>query len=423
MNLARLCTTGILCLLVACASRPVPYQTGTPPAPGVTAGEEIALLDAATEKVVAYMTPDGWVHLVAITTSGDACYIAVSGHGVERRETLGGDHRYGYYNNLAIAADGMGRLHVAIRDEHWILEQGNWTQAGSNPCSLLARSADSLVCAHVVEGSELGTTAEWGITGFGGGPAGIIIPYRVHPDKLALASLSDGAWSYRAVIEQPSHYSVKLENYDNGILAGDAHGLVYAFYRGSYDSGVSTRYAVLPLTAAVAPSVEWRRSDGLTMQLANFSNTPVVLPQDWYVPFGGLTFAVDPQTGMGVFFAMHSDSFASTTEGIVEIRGDIFSPPTLTPFKDSTAKKLAPAGQDRFHALVALGKSLLYLNYRHDGWSGPTRLGEFGTPSLFLIDDASIQLASDGRNDALAIWPKREGKLVGRWVTAEEPLH
>lgn len=53
-------------------------------------------------------------------------------------------------------------------------------------------------------------------------------------------------------------------------------------------------------------------------------------------------------------------------------------------------------------------------------WSGPTRTGEFGTPSLFLIGDSSIQLASDGRSQALAIWPKREGKLAGRWITLDD---
>ena len=417
---ARLCAVGLLVLLGACASTPTPFESGTPPVPGVLAGEEIELLDDATEKVTAYMTPDGWVHLVAITAGGEAYHVAVSERGVEHRETLGGDHRYGYYNNLAIADDSLGRLHVAIKDEHWVFDQGSWKLAGNNRCSLLARYADSLACAHVVDGSELGTAAQWGITGFGGGPAGIIIPYRIRPDKLLLASLAEGEWSYRAVIEHPSPYSVKLENDSDGILAGDANGLVYVFYRGSYGSGTSTRYAVVPLAAKVEPTVEWRQPDGQTVKLADFSNVPVALPQDWYVPLGSLTFAVDPQAGVGAFIAMHSGGFSGATEGIVEIRDGIFSQPALIPLKGSKPKKLAPAGQERFHALVALNKSLLYLNYRAGGWSGPTRIGEFGTPSLFLIDDSSIQLASDGRSRALAIWPKREGKLVGRWITLDD---
>ena len=94
-NPARLCAAGFLLLLGACASKPMLYQAGTPAVPGITAGEEIVLLDAATEKVVAHMTPDGWVHLVAITASGDARHVAVSGRGVERSETFGRDHRYG----------------------------------------------------------------------------------------------------------------------------------------------------------------------------------------------------------------------------------------------------------------------------------------------------------------------------------------
>ena len=133
---------------------------------------------------------------------------------------------------------------------------------------------------------------------------------------------------------------------------------------------------------------------------------------------------MDPLTGIGVFFARQSvGGFGSWSDGIVEIREGFFSQPTLLPFKDTKPQKIAPAGQERFHVLVAFNKSLLYMSYHAKGWSGPTRIGEFGTPSLFLNDDSSIQLASNGKNRVLAIWPKREGRLVGRWITLDDMPH
>ena len=61
------------------------------PVLGVDLGDEISLLDEATEKVVSYMTSDGRIHLVAIIAKGEAYYIVVSERGVEREETFGGD--------------------------------------------------------------------------------------------------------------------------------------------------------------------------------------------------------------------------------------------------------------------------------------------------------------------------------------------
>ena len=35
----------------------------------------------------------------------------------------------------------------------------------------------------------------------------------------------------------------------------------------------------------------------------------------------------------------------------------------------------------RFHALFTLANRLIYLSYGAQGWSQPTRAGEFGTPA------------------------------------------
>ncbi len=419
IELPHICAIAVLVLLASCTGRPAPNNIGLLPAPDIEVGEEINLLDEATEKVVAHMTPNGWVHLVAITAKGSAYHVVVSTRGVEHRAKFGGDRHYGYYHNLAIVDDGQGGLHVAIKDEHWIYNLATWYLAGNNQCSLLARSGNSLACVVNVSGGELETPAQYGITGFGGFGAGVIIPYRIRPTKLVLGRFSEGEWSYRAVIDSRMPYFVNLETRDGGVLASDAFGFAHILYRAHSGSSSHVRYATMSLTGEFAPVIEWHRSGGQLLKLADVESVPVDLPPQWFVPFDGLTFAVDPLKRKGVFFARDSSysGFTSWIDGVVEVSAGGFSEPRLLPFSGSKPRELAPAGDERFHVLVTLGKKLLYLGYQVNGWSGPVRIGEFGTASIFRIGSSSIQLASDGRSQALAIWPKRDRSLAGRWVT------
>lgn len=408
-GVGRLCMIGVFLLLGACASGPRVEDIGSVSPPGVRVGNEMVLLDSATEKVVSHMTPDGRVHLVAITARNDAYHVVVAAQGVERKEQIGAG-RYGYRDNLAITDDAQGRLHVALKDEHWILDKGAWRLAGGNACSLLARAGDSMACVVDVSGSELGTRAQWGVSLFGGQGAGILIPYRIRPSKLVLAKAVGDDWSYRGVLDFHLSYLVNLANNDGDTLAGDDSGTFHLIFR-AHENGYDTRYGTLTLEEATAPDIEWRRPDGQAILLANLNSVPARPGPGWYVPYGTLALAVDPRTGTALFFARSGLSDAG-----VAVRGGVFGQPVPLPLEALTQKKLAPAGDERFHAIVAVQRHLFYLAYREDGWSEPAALGESGTPSLFLIGDSSIQIASDGRRRALAIWPKREGDLVGRWI-------
>ncbi|HEX5676009.1 MAG TPA: hypothetical protein VFX83_11535, partial [Azonexus sp.] len=399
---------GTFLLLGACASDPK-EEIGSMPPPGVHFGNEIVLLDSATEKVVSRMTPDGRVHLIAITAGNDAYHVVVSAQGVERRERIG-DRRYGYYQNLAIADDAQGRLHVALKDEHWILDKGAWRLAGTQACALLARAGDALGCVTHVNGSELGTQAQWGASLIGGLGAGIIIPYRIRPSKLVLAQAVGDGWSYRSVLDHHLPYLVNLETYDSGTLAGDATGTFHLLFRAHEGKFSHVRYDTLTLEANAQADIEWRRPDEPAIPLGSVESAPVWPGANWFVPFDMLALAVDPQTGKALFFARRSESgFGNWTDAVVPVRGEAVGQPVALPLKRGKPKKLAPAGDEGFHALVAVDRNLLYLSYRDDRWSGPVKIGEFGTPSLFLIDNSSIQLASDGRRQALAIWPRKEG--------------
>lgn len=408
---------GILVLLAACTGKMSRNDIGFVPVSNIYSGEEILLLDTATEKVAAYMSAHGKVHVIAIAASGEAHHFIVSEQGVVRREKIGaGNQSYGYYTDLAIAEDREERMHASLKGDHLIFYNGEWQLAGISPCQLLTRAGDSLVCAHVVKGEQLKAPAQWGILGPGAGIAWWI-PYRLQPSKLVIASADGRGWLYDSAIDPSSQLHTKLETPDDVILTGDRVGNVYLLYRAHLDSTVHVRFASMPPPDSPAPTIEWFKSECQVIKLADFPSTPVGLPSGWFVPFGGLSFAVDPQTGRAVFFARGSAGIFRWVDGVVEIQSKRFSTPSPLPFKNGKPKKLTPAGGNRFHALVAVDDELLYLTYRREGWSSPMRIGEFGTPHIFLIADGSIQLASDGRSCALAIWPKKDGSLVSRWVT------
>lgn len=416
-ELAWSCACALLLLLVgACAGgQHFVNITDTLP-PGIKLGDEITLVNAATEKVAAHMTRDGRVHLIAITTGGDALHVVVSERGIEEQNKVGGD-RHGFYENLAITSDAKGRVHLAIKDKYWIWDKSNWHLVGSNRCALLSRAGDIVACVSEASGKELGTPAHWGITGFGGFGVGMIIPYRIRPAKVMLGQASKDGWSYRKVLDYHLPYFVNLDNVGTAVLSSDASGRLHLLFEAHEGNSFYYRYAMLALAEDAQPDIEWRQSDGQTIKLINSESEAVSPGGKWFIPASPpLPFAVDPQTGKALFFARMSSGFARWVDAGVEIQGKVLGQPAPFPIPGSRPMRLAPAGDDRFHALLAVDHSLIYAIYRAGKWSAVTKVGEFGTTGLFLIGDASIQLASDGRRQALAIWPKREGFLAGRWI-------
>ena len=415
-ELTRSCAGALLLLLVgACAGvRNFGNITDTLP-PGIGLGNEVTLVSAATEKVAAQMTLDGRVHVIAITNAGDALHVVVSERGIEQQHKVGSD-RHGYYENLAITSDAKDRIHLAIKDKYWIWDKSTWHLVGSNRCALLAHAGALVVCATEVSGKELGTAAQWGITGFGGGPAGVVIPYLVRPEKVVIAEATSDGWSYRNVFDYHLRYSVNLDDVGDAVLSGDASGRLHLFFKANEYNSFYFRYATLVFSENADRDIEWHTSDGQAVTLMN-SESEAIRLGEWFIPASPpLPFAVDPQTGRALFFARKSTAFAKRIDAAVEIQGKLLGQPAVFPVPTSRPMRLAPAGDDRFHALLGADHSLIYATYRSGEWFAITKVGEFGTPSLFLIDNASIQLASDGRRQALAIWPKKEGVLVGRWI-------
>jgi len=413
---ARFCAGVLLALLVgACAGERRLIDLSDTVPPGLELGNEINLISEATEKVVAQMTQDGRVHVVAITKAGDALHVVVSERGVEEQNKVGSD-RHGYYENLAITSDAEGRVHLAIKDEYWIWDKGSWHLVGSNRCALLSRAGDAVACLTEAIGKELGTAAQWGIAAFGGGPAGIAFPFRTRPAKIALGVATGDGWSYRNVFDYHLKYSVNLDNVGEAVLSGDAAGRLYLFFKVFENNYFHFRYASLALSGDEPRDIEWRPADGPAVKLTD-SESEAIFTGEWFIPAGPpLPFAVDPQTGRALFFARRSTTFANWVDAGIEIQGKLLGQPAEFPVPTSRPMRAAPAGNDRFHTLLGVDHSLIYAAYSSGKWSAVTRIGTFGTSGLFLIDSGSIQLASDGRSQTLAIWPRSEGRLVGRWI-------
>lgn len=415
-KLTRFCVGALSFLMGACVGGGQMVKIADTLPPGIELGHEVILLDTVTEKVAAHMTRDGRVHLIAITKAGDALHIVVSERGIEAKNKIGND-RHKYRENLAITDDGKGRIHLAIKDQYWIWDKNVWQLVGSNLCALLARAGDSVACITEATGKELKTAAQWGVTGFGGGPAGIIIPYRIRPAKIVLGEGTGNDWSYRNILDYHLPYTVNLDNVGDAVLSDDTSGRIHVLFKAYEDGNFYFRYAVLSPAGDTAGDIEWRLSDGHISKLGISESTVISPGNKWFVPAGPpLPFAVDPQTGRALFFARKSAGFATWVDAGIEIQGRLLGQPTPFPVPTSRPKRLAPAGDSRFHALVGVDRSLIYANYRAGRWSAITKVGEFGTPGLFLIDDASVQIVSDGSTQALAIWPKREGVLAGRWI-------
>jgi len=415
-ELTWVCTGTLLLLLIgACTGgRHFVNITDTLP-PGIELGNEITLVSAATEKVVAQMTQDGRVHVIAITAEGDALHVVVSERGIEEQNKVGGD-QHGYRENLAITNDAEDRIHLAIKDKYWIWDRNTWQLVGSNRCALLSRAGDSIGCVTEASGKELETAKQGGITGFGSFGAGIVIPYWIRPEKVVIAKATSDGWFYRNVFDYHLPYSVNLNNVGAAVLSGDASGRLHLFFQAHENNSFHFRYAALAISEDAERDIEWRPSDGETIKLTNSKSNPIFLGE-WFIPASPpLPFAVDPQTGRALFFARESAGFGSWVDAGVEIQGKRLGQPVAFPVPTSRPIRLAPAGDDRFHALLDVDHRLVYASYRPGEWSAIAKVGEFGSPGLFLIDNASIQLASDGRRQALAIWPKKEGVLVGRWI-------
>lgn len=382
---------------------------------GIEIGKEIILLSQATEKVSAHMTRDGRVHMIAITKSGAAWHIVVSERGIEEKNRVGNIH-HGYYESLAITSDEKDRIHLAIKDEYWIWDKGNWEWVGNNRCVLMSGAGNSVACIIEASGKELGTAAEWGIMAFGGGPAGVIIPYRKKPAKVVIAEGTNEAWSYRNVLDYHLVYFVNLDNVGTAVLAGDITGRQHLFFQAYEGSYYHFRYATMTFSKVEGGDVEFRPSDGQPALLMN-SESEAIFVEGWFITASPPhPFAVDPQTGKALFIVRKSTSFANWVDAGVEIQGKLLGQPIAFPVPTSQPMRLAPAGDEQFHALLGVNRTLLYATYRSGEWSAITKLGEYGKSGLFVIASASIQIASDGRPQALAIWPQKEGKLVGRWI-------
>ncbi|UCF37414.1 MAG: hypothetical protein JSU96_00655, partial [Acidobacteriota bacterium] len=94
-----------------------------------------------------------------------------------------------------------------------------------------------------------------------------------------------------------------------------------------------------------------------------------------------------------------------------------WSAPIPLPFSSSGPwePRLASAGAGRFHALLLGASHVFYLEFSGNRWSTPVDLGPAHTTTFWGWHGETIQIGSDTRGRALAVWPVKKG-LAGRWI-------
>ena len=127
--------------------------------------------------------------------------------------------------------------------------------------------------------------------------------------------------------------------------------------------------------------------------------------------------ARDPHSGTALVVQPH--------DGSRRLCGDGWSAKIPLPLTRFWRPRLAPAGNDRFHALLIgeasdqwSGKAtaVRYLDFADGQWSGTVELGLADVSSFWGYIWDAVAIGSAGGQQALVVWPMPD-RIVGRWVS------
>jgi len=386
---------------------------------------QIALLNVPVREARAVIDSDGHVHVLAISRSRDLYYLAIGPEGVTNPVIIRAEVTPHYWSpvNFGAAFDHVGHLHVLVNQNHLLLEDGLWRDAQpAPPCGQLLTVGQDLVCAFLTKGDEIGSPGRWDWFAF----YGLVLPWHFRSTKLVIARLTPDGSSGWTVIDPDGNRDVKAFS-----LATDNQGTVHIFYihgrffllaedvQPAY-AHLDSRAGHLSLETGTNPSQQDRD------QIVMATNTgKAITGMSDLCPNRHLStaLAVDPESGTSMIVAcvieLSFPDFGKLVWKSVTIRAGTEDPPTSLQLHEQdfpivrrfSDPHLAPAGRNQFHAVMTWDVDTLYYLCFADGtWSTPTVLGSIGG------GDEAIQLVSDHRGRALAIWPSTNGSLVARWI-------
>lgn len=383
--------------------------------PDVRLSPEIQLLDVPIQKIRAAIDQDGRVHALALASKPPELHHLVIGiEGVLKREVVTSSDSY---DHLDIAFDSSDNLHAIVDKDHFVLEDGVWRTLQKHHCTKFISGGEDLYCLSRVEGKDVGASGnmDWYFIA-GGGYGGVgccLIPWPHYPDKLVLARKTPEGWSKLALFDVKTKFEMRYAS-----IAADKSGRLHVLYKttegGSLREEQCAYARIEPMTAKKASQSKQSYSSDHEEAPRTFAKVSgQVLVRRRNPSFLSCQdIAADPETGTALITIMegYGERFQSYSR-IVE-DGKIGWNVLMYDFDGMI--DVEPAGEGRFLALGVWSDRanttyIYYLEYGDRMWSAPVELGK-------NIHVGNVAFLSDLDRRAFALWTKKDGRPVGRWI-------
>ena len=388
--------------------------------PDVRLSPEIQLLDVPIQKIRAAIDQDGRVHALALTSKPPKLYHLVIGiEGVLKREVVTG---LDAYDHLDIAFDGSGNLHAIVDEDHFVLEDGAWRTLQKHHCTNLISGGEDLYCTYRVEGKDVGTAdnIDWYFIA-GGGYGGMgccLIPWSHYPDKLVLARKTPEGWSKVALLDVETKFEMRYAS-----IAADKSGTLHVLYKSTEGGSLRDEqcaYArIEPMTSKKAFQSKQSYSldhEGVPRIFAKVSGQVLVTRRNPTL-LSCQDIAADPETGTALIIIMEGYGYGERFQSYSRIVEDGKIGWNVLMYDFDGMIDVEAAEEERFLALGVWSDQgsptktwfIYYLEYLDGMWSAPVELGK----SIRLGD---VVFLSDLKRRAFALWTKKDGSPVARWI-------
>jgi hypothetical protein len=409
--------------MTGCAT-PAPPLKAPPPDVVLSPVYDLLVGETVRDKVSVVIDHAGHGHvLIASTRREEVHHVVIGPEGVLERELVRSSVSPA---TIASAFDEQGDLHVLLDCTHWVKQGGQWRAGDSPPWELagfkpfgcwFVSGAPRLTWAFLVRGNDVGAPGRWDWYIFGGAPAAVVWPWHTQASKLVLvipAADGPGHW----IVFDPAD---ELDAAHARTLA-DGRGnflVVYDAMSGGFGGINYPRFARLPLASVSEEAGERNIPAGarqkVLLRLVNGQSLTAQFASQG--PGRDAGIALDPVSGTALVVRPH--------DGSRVLRGETWSEEISLPLAVFWDPHLAPAGGDRFHAMIVAeardpwwgkGSPILYLSFADGHWSAPVELGLADVSSFWGLIWDYLEIGSAGNQQALVIWPMAD-RIVGRWVS------
>lgn len=203
--------------------------------PSVRLGPIVTLSDRVPRSAASVVTADGRLHVVAVDREGWVGYLEIRDEGVVIEERLGrlAASAFEPAPVLDVVEHPAGALRVLAGDRGFRRPAGGstWEEIPDNRCARFLPTADRLLCAFVVDGTEVSAPQRTDVSG--GLLLVVPVVWWTHEtaDKLVVAEETDAGWELRWVVDPDTTLDAETDFLAGMDLDGTIH-LIFAEGRG-----------------------------------------------------------------------------------------------------------------------------------------------------------------------------------------------